>query len=77
MEIKEKVLGILNEIKPTKDLSAVTDIMEGGYIDSFELMSLIMALNETFGVEISLDDMTLENFNSADAIVALVERLKG
>ena len=77
METKSKVLELLKEIKPTKDLSAVPDIMEGGYIDSFELMSLIMALNEAFGIEIDLDDMTLENFNTADAIAAMVDRLKG
>ncbi len=75
MDTKSKVLEILREIKPTRDLSDVTDIMESGYIDSFELMSLIMALNDTFGIDISVDDMTLENFNSVDAIAALVDRL--
>ena len=76
MDTKAAVLEILKEIKPTKDLSGVTDIVEGGYIDSFELMNLIMLLNERFDIEVSLDDMTPENFNSADAIAALADRLK-
>ena len=74
---KSKILEILKEIKPTVNLENVTDIMEGGYIDSFELMSLILTLNENFDIEISLDDMSAENFNSVDAIAAMVERLKG
>lgn len=76
MDILFQVKEILNEVKPTKDLASVNDIVEGGYIDSFELMSLIMTLNERFDIEISLDDMTPENFNTVDSIVAMVERLK-
>ena len=77
MSIKEQVINILKEIKPTKDLAEVTDIIEGGYLDSFELMSLIATLGDAFGIEIDVDEITPENFNSVDAIAAMVERLKG
>ena len=50
MSIKEQVMNILKEIKPTKDLTTVTDIIEGGYLDSFELMSLIAQLGDDFGI---------------------------
>lgn len=74
--MKEQVISILEEVKPMKNLQDVTDIVEGGYIDSFEFMALVSKLCDTFGIEIGVDDMTLENFNSVDAIVAMVERLK-
>ena len=77
MSINEQVMNILKEIKPTKDLSGVTDIIEGGYLDSFELMSLIANLGDTFGFEIDVDEITPENFNSIEAIAAMVRRLKG
>ena len=77
MSINEQVMNILKEIKPTKDLSGVTDIIEGGYLDSFELMSLIENLGDTFGFEIDVDEITPENFNSIEAIAAMVQRLKG
>ena len=76
MNIREQVNALLKEIKPTKDLAAIDDIIEGGYLDSFELMSLIGALDDAFSVEIEVDDIVPENFNSLDAIVAMVERLK-
>ena len=76
MNTREQVIAILKEVKPTKDLSAIDDIIEGGYLDSFELMSLIGVLGDTFGTEIEVDDIVPENFNSVDAIVAMVERLK-
>lgn len=75
MSIKEQVNNILKEVKPTKELADVQDIIEGGYLDSFELMSLIAQLGESFNIEIDVDEIVPENFNSADAIAAMVERL--
>ena len=76
MTMYEQVNGLLKEIKPTKALGAVEDIIEGGYLDSFELMSLIGGLCDLFEIEIDVDDIVPENFNSIDAIVEMVERLK-
>ena len=77
MNYKEKVLNILKEVKPTKDLADVTDIIESGYLDSFELMSLIAMLSEAFDIEIDVDEIVPENFNSVDAMAAMVARLVG
>lgn len=76
MTTRETVADILKDIKPTKDLNGIEDIVEGAYIDSFELMALISALSERFGIEITIDDITPENFNSIDAIAGLVDKLQ-
>ena len=76
MNIREKVLEILNTVKPTKNLENINNIIDGGYIDSFELMYLISLLSDGFGIEIGVDNITTENFNSIDEIVAMVEKLK-
>lgn len=76
MTVKEQVAQILREVKQGRDLSGVTDIVEGGYLDSFELLALISMLSDAFNVEISFDEIIPENFNSVDAIAAMVERLK-
>lgn len=76
METKEQILAILKEVKPTKNLENLTDIIEGGYIDSFELMSLVSKLSETFNTEITIEELIPENFNSVDAIVRMIESLK-
>lgn len=76
MSIREKINNILKEVKPTKNLEGITDIVEGGYLDSFEIMHLISNLSDEFGVEITVDDIVPDNFNSVDAIVAMIEALK-
>ena len=75
MSTKEKVSEILKSVKPTKDLSTINDIIEGGYLDSFELMLLISTLTEEFKIEISFEEIIPDNFNSADAIANMVDRL--
>ncbi len=77
MTTKEQVLSILAEVKPTIQFEGVEDIVESGYLDSFELMELIGCLNEGFGIDIDVMEIVPENFNSADAIAAMVDRLKG
>ena len=75
MTTREQVLAILKDIKPTKNLDNVTDIIENGYIDSFELMSLVAKLSEKFGIEITIEELVPENFNTVDAISKMVDML--
>ena len=77
MNVREQVLAILKEVKPTKDLEGINNLIEGGYIDSFELMSLVANLTDIFNIDITIDELIPENFNSVDAIVAMVEKSKG
>lgn len=76
MNVNEQICAILKEVKPNKNLEGLTNIVEGGYLDSFEIMNLIMMLSETFGIEIDFEEITAENFNSIEAMVAMVERLQ-
>ena len=76
MDTRTTVLSILAKVKPSKNLEGVTDIIEGGYLDSFELITLISGLTETFGIVIDIDDINPDNFNSVDAMAAMVDRLR-
>ena len=51
-----------------------TPLFSSSMIDSFSLVSLITFIEETAGVEIDPRDITLENFDSIEKIVAFVER---
>ena len=75
MTIREEIAGILHDVKPTKQLIDVHDIVEGGYLDSFELMLLISKLSEQYNIEIGFEEISPDNFNSLDAIEKMVTRL--
>ena len=74
--MKELLLKKLNEIRPEVDFTKETKLIDNGILDSFDIISLVNILNETFNIEIEVDDLEAENFNSAEAMLKLIERLR-
>lgn len=72
----EELLNILQGLKPGVDFEHADNLVTGGLLDSFDVVSLVMELNNTYDIEISASDMVFENFDTAAAILALVERLQ-
>lgn len=71
----DELLEILEEIKPTVDFKECDTLIDDGYLDSFDILSIVSELNDAFGIEISPVDIVPENFNSAAALWAMVQRL--
>lgn len=74
--MKEKVLEILEDIRPDVEFEKETALIGDGILESFDIISLVSELNEAFNIEITAKDLKPENFNSLDAITALVEQLQ-
>jgi len=74
---REKLLHILSDIREDVDFAAESDLIENGLIDSFDMVALVGDINNEFGIEIGIMDITPENFNTVDGILALIERLQG
>ena len=71
--MREKIENILTEIIPGIDLKCET-LIESGYIQSLDLISIISELDIEFDIEITFEDLNVSNFSSVDAIQALVEK---
>lgn len=72
----DELIGILQELKPDVDFAAQNNLVTDGILDSFDVVTLVTELNNTFDIEITASDMVFENFDSVSAIMALVERLQ-
>ena len=72
----DELLELLEDIKPTVDFRTCTGLIDDGYLESFDILSIVSELNDAFGIEISPVDIIPENFNSAQALWDMVERLK-
>lgn len=71
----EELKRILEGIKEQVDYEKETELLTAGILDSVELVELIAAIEEKFQVEVPLDDMTPENFDSITAIWDMIQRL--
>ena len=74
--MKEQIMKILSEIRPDLDFATETKLIDGGFLDSFDIIAIVSELNESFDVDINVEDLEPVNFNSAGAMVELVQRLK-
>ncbi len=73
----EELIEILMEIDPDIDYETYETLVDDGILTSFELVSLVSQIAETFGVRIPPEQIIPENFNSAAGIYKLIETLEG
>ena len=71
--MKKQIIEILSEICPGIDFETETALIDDGLIDSLDIVAVVTELMEAFDVELGVDDLTLENFNSVEAIEELIE----
>lgn len=76
-EKKEKLIHILEEVCPDVDFVNETNLIDDGLIESLDLVAIVTEIIEAFDVEINVDDLIPDNFNSADAIIDMINRKDG
>ncbi len=71
----DRLLEILRDVAPDADVENETGFIDSGILDSFSLINLVSQINETFGVELRLEQLVPGNFNSAAAMWNMISRL--
>lgn len=72
--MREKVIEILTGIRSDIDFENSTKLIDDGMLESIDIVSIVGEMNDEFDIEISVEDLLLENFNSVDAMVDLITR---
>ena len=68
-------MRILSELSSDIDYETEDALIDGGMLDSFDIVTLVAEIDDAFGIEIPAEALIPENFNSAKAIFALIQRL--
>lgn len=76
MSEMEKLLEILTDINEEVDFANEPALVDDEKIDSFDIMRIIAALDDAFGIHIDTGDIEPENFNSVQSILELVQTYK-
>ncbi len=72
----ERLIEILEEIQPEVDYTTCKDLIDGHYLDSLSILSLVAEMEEEFDITIPTVEIIPENFNSAENLWAMIVRLQ-
>ena len=76
-EIESKINEILMEEDDSVNYKEEKHLIDDRILDSFAIISLISDLEEEFDVRINAVEMVPQNFNSIEAMAAMIQRLQG
>ena len=71
-----ELIEILENLHPEVDFDTCTTLIDDKILDSFDIITIISEINEEFDVVIPAEEIVPENFNSAQALHALITRLE-
>ena len=74
-ESMKELLEILRTLRPDIDFEHETALVDKALIDSFDIVRIVGECNDVFDIEIDVDDLLPENFNSAAAMWELIQTL--
>ena len=70
---RDALLDILRDVCPDLDFERETSLIDDGLLESLDIVSIVTGIMDEFDVEINVDDLLPENFNSVDDMIALIE----
>ena len=72
----ERILEILTGVRPDVDFENEKRLIDDGILDSFDIISIVSEFNDEFDIEIDVEDLEPENFNTIEAMQELIEKLQ-
>lgn len=72
----ERLLELLEEIRPDLDFENSQDLIDGHHLNSLDIISIVAEVEDTFDVTIPTVEVIPHNFNSAQNLWELIQRLQ-
>ena len=74
-QVTERIRTLIEKDLGVEVESEDTDLLESGLLDSLAVVTLIAALEDTFGCEFPLEDFDFDHFRSISTITTFVAPL--
>lgn len=72
----KELLEILEDINPDINYGEEDKLIDNGLLDSLSILSLVTELEDAFEIEIRPVDLIPSNFNSAESMWNMIQRLQ-
>lgn len=73
----DELIELLEGVRDDVDFRSCTDLIDGKVLTSFDIIQIIASIDDEFDVAIPAAEIVPANFNSAEALYALIQRLQG
>ena len=71
----EELLEVLKNVNPSIDYENTKNLMSGKVIDSIDMTAILAELEDTFDIEIDMEYITPQYYDSVDAMCAMIQEL--
>ena len=71
-KMNEKIRSVICKVNDDIPKNVDVDLLDGGYIDSFDVVNIIADLENAFDIEIAPEDIVPENFRTVEQIAKLI-----
>ena len=72
--LRERIRALLEEINPDIDYDLCESLVEDGELDSLQILTLVVSMEEEFHISIDPAEVNAENFNSLRLMTDLIGR---
>lgn len=73
--IRDKVLETICEVNDKIMENQEHDLLLNNIIDSFDIVEMMVELEDAFDIEMAAEDVVPDNFRTVDSIADLIERI--
>ncbi len=70
--MREQIMEILEELRPDVDFENEKQLITDGILESFDIVSLVGELSDAFDIELRVEDLVPDNFNSVEGMIDLI-----
>ena len=74
--MKEELMEILEELRPDVDFENEKQLITDGILESFDIVALVGELSDALDIELLVEDLVPDNFNSIEGMMELIEKLR-
>ena len=72
----DELLELLAEVRDDVDFENCKTLIDDEVLESFDIIQIISLINDEFDIEIPATQIYPDNFNSVEAMMALIEKLQ-
>ena len=71
--MRQQLVEILSEICPGIDFENEIALIDDGVLESLDIVNIVSEIMDVFDIELNVEDLLPENFNSVDAMLELID----